>query len=192
MTRRGADIGPSLRQRLRRLGGHLTLPKILCLPQPVVSSITGHLSDNRRPEPRSGLEKLFGKTAFSIHPAVLKQSPPASVGEKAMRDLQAVDDLELRIESLRAAISRNNKFKDVGKIAGTVGVCWLAGMLARVFNGTGIGLLAGITLGIGGVVLAGSSKGTTDRLVCSLIETEATLNRLVDELPMRELPQDTI
>jgi hypothetical protein len=109
-----------------------------------------------------------------------------------MRDSEAVDDLELRIVSLRAAISRNNKFKVVGKVAGTVGICWLAGMLAGVFNGTGIELLTGITLGIGGVVLAGSSKGTTDRLACSLIETEATLNRLVDKLPMRELPQDTI
>lgn len=102
--------------------------------------------------------------------------------------LPSIDDLEERIEELAEAAERSRKLERAGTIGAWIGgvmfVLWFVGQL-----GPGIGgLAAGTALGLGGLVLAGSSRTTTQRLEAEAAELARQRKAAIDGLHLTTVP----
>ena len=99
-----------------------------------------------------------------------------------------IDDLEERLEELTEEAARSRKIERAGAVSAWVGggmfVLWLFNLL-----GHGIGGLAASTaLGLGGLVLAGSSRSTTQRLEAEAAELTRQRKAAIDGLHLRAVP----
>ena len=95
---------------------------------------------------------------------------------------EQIERLEAQIDELREAIQRSRRLVVAGR-AGVFGgvafvICWVLGLATA----TPVQLIVGITAGLGGLVLMGSSVGSTQRLELSLKQTEDERNTSIDAL----------
>ena len=100
----------------------------------------------------------------------------------------SIDDLELRLEELGEEAAGSRKLELAGTVSAWVGgglfILWMLGQL-----GPGIGGLAASTaLGLGGLVLAGSSRSTTQRLEAEAAELTRLRTAAIDGLHLRAVP----
>ena len=93
-----------------------------------------------------------------------------------------ISDLERRIEALRADIERSGKMEAAGKIASVVGVSLFLAAGLGLFGLGAAALTGGVALAVGGVVLSGSSKASTDELRGALRDAEAARSTAIDGL----------
>jgi hypothetical protein len=95
-----------------------------------------------------------------------------------------IETLELRIEELREAIERSRRLMLAGQASAVVGpamfVCFTLGLI----DFTPVRMIVGIVLAIGGVVLTGSSKASTEQLRLSLKRTEEERSAAIDALDL--------
>jgi hypothetical protein len=102
--------------------------------------------------------------------------------------VEQIERLEIRIEELREAIERSRRLMLAGQACAVVGpamfVCFMLGLI----DFTPVRMIVGIALAIGGVVLTGSSRASTEQLMLSLKRTEEERSAAIDALELVQLP----
>ena len=101
--------------------------------------------------------------------------------------MDEIEELELRIEELREAIRRSRRLMLAGQACAVVGPALLLCLLIGLLRFTPTAMIIGIALGVGGVVLMGSSKSSTEELELSLRQTEAARSAAIDALELVEI-----
>ncbi len=100
---------------------------------------------------------------------------------------EQIERLEAQIDELREAIQRSRRLAIAGRACAFAGaalfICFMLG-LATV---TPVRMIVGITVALGGLVLMGSSVGSTKQLELSLKQTEDERNAAIDALEFVEL-----
>ena len=91
-------------------------------------------------------------------------------------DDAAIADLEAEIERLSDAAERCRKTLAAAKVAGAAGALALAAILLGAVPAGPEGLVAAIALGVGGIGLFGSSRGTLQELEASRAALERRRN----------------
>jgi HAMP domain-containing protein len=91
-------------------------------------------------------------------------------GRKLMDEIER---LELRIEELREAIERSRRLRLAGRASAVIGPAMLAGFALGLVAYTPTRMIVALALAIGGVVLTGSSRSSTEELERSLKQAEA-------------------
>ena len=87
--------------------------------------------------------------------------------------MEVIERLELRIEEFREAIERSRRLMLAGRASAVAGLALLVCLLFGVLNFTPVRVIVAIALAIGGVVLMGSSKASTEQLERLLKVAEA-------------------
>ena len=103
--------------------------------------------------------------------------------------MDAIERLERRIEDLREAIDRSRRYRLAGRAATVAGPLMLAAILFGVGFTPTLTIL-GLALAIGGMVLSGSSRATTQELERALTEAEAERNATIDSLDLVDLGEE--
>jgi O-antigen ligase len=101
--------------------------------------------------------------------------------------MDEIEELELRIEELQEAIRRSRRLILGGRACAIVGPALLLCLLIGLLRFTPTGMIIGIALSVGGVVLMGSSKASTEELELSLRRTEAARSAAIDALELVEI-----
>ena len=97
-----------------------------------------------------------------------------------------VEELEFRIDELRDSIARSRRLMAAGRAAVGVGAVLLLALMIGVFVFAPARVVFALALMIGGVVLAGSSKSSTEQLERSLERAERQRNAAIDALGLIE------
>ena len=97
---------------------------------------------------------------------------------------EQIEQLELRIEELREKIGRSRRFMLIGRACAIMGPVLLVGLLLGLLSFSPVVMIIGITLGIGGLVLMGSSKATTEELEHSLKKIDKERSAAIDALQL--------
>jgi predicted phage tail protein len=100
---------------------------------------------------------------------------------------EEIERLEIRIEELREAVQRSRRLGMVGGVAAIVGPALLVGLWFGAPYFTPVRMIVGISLALGGIVLMGSSKTSTEQLERALKETESERNAAIDALQFIEI-----
>ncbi len=93
-----------------------------------------------------------------------------------------IESLELRIAELREAIGRSRRLALAGGVAAVAGPAMLLALLFGFVVDTPARALAALALLIGGIVLMGSSKASTEQLQRQLASVEDERNAAIDAL----------
>jgi hypothetical protein len=102
-------------------------------------------------------------------------------GRKLMDEIER---LELRIEELREAIERSRRLRLAGRASAVIGPALLAGFALGLVAYTPTRMIVALALAIGGVVLTGSSRSSTEELERSLKQAEAERMAAIDALDL--------
>jgi HAMP domain-containing protein len=95
-----------------------------------------------------------------------------------------IEQLELRIEELSEAIQRSRRLGMVGRVAVVAGLVALVGLVLGLMNFELTRVIVAISLALGGVVLMGSSKTSTEQLQASLKQAQSARNAAIDALDL--------
>jgi hypothetical protein len=98
-----------------------------------------------------------------------------------------IERLELQIEELRDAIARSARLALAGRGAAVAGPALLVGFLLDLVTFTPTRMILALALAIGGLVLTGSSRASTEELRRSLAKVEADRNAAIDALGLVDL-----
>jgi HAMP domain-containing protein len=109
-------------------------------------------------------------------------------GRKLMDEIER---LELRIEELREAIERSRRLRLAGRASAVVGPALLAGFALGLVAYTPTRMIVALALAIGGVVLTGSSRSSTEELERSLKQAEAERMAAIDALDLVQVGEGT-
>jgi hypothetical protein len=101
--------------------------------------------------------------------------------------MEEIERLEIRIEELREAIERSRRLMLAGRAAAVVGPALLVCLMLALLDFTPARMIVGIALAIGGMVLSGSSRASTEQLERSLTRTEAERRAAIDGAELVEL-----
>jgi hypothetical protein len=101
--------------------------------------------------------------------------------------MDEIERLELRIEELRDAIERSRRLVLAGRASAIAGPALLIGFLLGLVAFTPTRMILALALAIGGVVLTGSSRASTEELRRSLAKVEAERNAAIDALELVDL-----
>ena len=102
--------------------------------------------------------------------------------------VEQIEQLEIRIEELREAIERSRRLMLAGRACAVIGPAMLVCFMLGLMNFTPVRMIVGIALAIGGVVLMGSSRASTEQLMLSLKRTEGERSAAIDALELVQLP----
>jgi hypothetical protein len=98
--------------------------------------------------------------------------------------MDEIERLELRIEELREAIARSRRLRLVGQASAVIGPALIVGFVPGLVAYSPTRVLVAFALAIGGVVLAGSSRSSTEELERSLKQAEAERMAAIDALEL--------
>lgn len=111
--------------------------------------------------------------------------------------MEEIERLETRIEALRESIVRSRRLMLAGRLAAVLGPAALVLLMLGVLDVTPVRTILAIALAIGGIVLSGSSRASTEQFAGSLKRAEAARNAAIDRLNLveaaaapRSLPSD--
>jgi hypothetical protein len=110
-------------------------------------------------------------------------------GRKLMDEIER---LELRIEELREAIERSRRLRLAGRASAVIGPALLAGFALGLLAYTPTRMIVALALAIGGVVLTGSSRSSTEELERSLKQAEAERMAAIDALNLVQVGGDEL
>jgi len=96
--------------------------------------------------------------------------------------MDEIERLENQIEGLRRAIEGSRKFALAGRAAAIAGPALLIGLALGLVGFTPARMILALALAIGGLVLTGSSRATTEELRRTLAKAEAERNAAIDAL----------
>ncbi len=103
--------------------------------------------------------------------------------------MEQIERLEIQIEELREAIQRSRRYIIAGRAGAVIGLALLACLMVGLLDFTPIRMIVGIALAIGGVVLMGSSRSSTEQLELMLKRTEADRIAAIDALELVQLEE---
>ncbi len=98
--------------------------------------------------------------------------------------MDEIEQLELQIEGLREAIERSRRFVLAGRASTVAGPALFIGFMLGLVEFTPARMILAIALAIGGLVLAGSSRASTEELKRALQRAEADRNAAIDALEL--------
>ena len=98
--------------------------------------------------------------------------------------MDEIERLELQIEELREAIERSGRFALAGRASVVAGPALLVAILIGLVAFTPARVVIALALAIGGMVLSGSSRATTEELRRALTRVEAERNAAIDGLEL--------
>ena len=100
---------------------------------------------------------------------------------------EQIERLEAQIDELRDAIQRSRRLVVGGRACAGAGAALLVALSVGLAFFTPVRMIVGISLGLGGLVLMGSSVGSTKQLEFSLKQTEDERNAAIDALALVQL-----
>ncbi len=98
-----------------------------------------------------------------------------------------IERLEAEIDELREAIQRSRRLVAAGRACAFAGAALLVSLALGLATFTPVRMIVGIILGLGGLVLMGSSVGSTKQLELSLKQTEDERKAAIDALELVQL-----
>ena len=98
--------------------------------------------------------------------------------------MEQIERLEIQIEELREAIQRSRRYSIAGCAGAVTGPVLLACLVAGLLDFTPVRMIVGIALAIGGVVLMGSSRSSTEQLELTLKLREGERIAAIDALEL--------
>lgn len=98
-----------------------------------------------------------------------------------------IERLEAQIDELQEAIQRSRRLVAAGRACAFAGVALLVALILGLAIFTPMRMIVGISLGLGGLVLMGSSVGSTKQLEHSLKQAEGERNAAIDALKLVQL-----
>ena len=104
--------------------------------------------------------------------------------ESGFSPAEEIEELELRIEELQESIARSRRLMKAGGAAAIAGPVLLLAIVLGGFAYSPARALFALALLIGGLVLTGSSKSSTEHLERSLQRAERERNAAIDALPL--------
>ena len=102
---------------------------------------------------------------------------------------EEIERLEAEIDELREAIQRSRRLVVAGRACASAGAALFICLMLGLATFTPVRMIVGITVGLGGLVLMGSSVGSTKQLEISLKRAEAQRNAAIDALEFVELEE---
>ena len=100
---------------------------------------------------------------------------------------EQIERLEARIDELREGIRRSRRLVVAGRACAFAGAALLICLVLGLATVTPVRMIVGIAAGLGGLVLMGSSVGSTEQLERSLKQTEDERNAAIDALELVDL-----
>jgi hypothetical protein len=100
---------------------------------------------------------------------------------------EQIERLEERIDELREAILRSRRLVVAGRAGAFAGAALLICLVLGLVTIMPVRMIVGIVVGLGGLVLMGSSVGSTKQLELSLKRTEDERNAAIDALEFVDL-----
>ncbi len=100
---------------------------------------------------------------------------------------EQIERLEVQIDELREAIRRSRRLVAAGRACAFDGSGLLLCLVLGLATVTPDRMIVGIAAGLGGLVLMGSSVGSTKQLEFSLTQTENDRNAAIDALELIDL-----
>jgi hypothetical protein len=101
--------------------------------------------------------------------------------------MDEIERLELRIERLCEAIERSRRWRFAGRASAVLGPAMLGGFMLGLVDYTPERVIAALALAIGGLVLMGSSRSSTEELERALKQTEAERMAAIDALELVQI-----
>jgi hypothetical protein len=98
--------------------------------------------------------------------------------------MDEIEQLELRVEELSEAIARSRRLGLTGRALAVIGPLLLAGFALGLVAYTPARVIVALALGIGGLVLMGSSRSSTEELERALRLAEAERTAAIDGLDL--------
>ena len=103
---------------------------------------------------------------------------------------EQIERLEAEIDELREAIQRSRRLAAAGRACAFAGPALLVCLTLGLATFTPVRMIVGITLTLGGLVLMGSSVGSTKQLELFLKLTEEERKAAIDALELVELADE--
>ena len=100
---------------------------------------------------------------------------------------EQIERLEAQIDELREAIRRSRRLIVAGRACALAGAALLICLVLGLVTVMPLRMIVGIVIGLGGLVLMGSSVGSTKQLELSLKQTEDKRNAAIDALEFVDL-----
>jgi len=100
---------------------------------------------------------------------------------------EQIERLETQIDELREAIRRSRRLVVAGRACAFAGAALLICLALGLVSVMPVRMIVGIVIGLGGLVLMGSSVGSTKQLELSLKQTEDERNAAIDALEFVDL-----
>lgn len=98
--------------------------------------------------------------------------------------MDEIERIELRIEGLRDAIDRSRRLRLAGLASAVIGPALILGFVVGLVDYTPTRMIVALALAIGGVVLMGSSRSSTEELERALRQAEAERIAAIDALDL--------
>jgi hypothetical protein len=103
--------------------------------------------------------------------------------------MDEIERLELRIEELSEAIKRSRRLRLAGRASAVIGPALLIGFALGLVDYSPARMIAALALAIGGVVLMGSSRSSTEELERSLKQAETERIAAIDALHLVQVDE---
>ena len=111
-------------------------------------------------------------------------SPDGSLFQPDPPEVERIELVEDRILEIQEAIRRSHRLMLIGRAAIIAGPALILAFLLGLLEFTPARTIAAIALAIGGVVLTGSSKSSTEQLERALRDAETERNAAIDSLDL--------
>jgi hypothetical protein len=103
--------------------------------------------------------------------------------------MDEIERLELRIDELRDAIERSRRLRLAGLASAVIGPALIVGFILGLVDYTPARVLVAFALAIGGMVLMGSSRSSTEELERALKQAEAERMAAIDALDLVQVSE---
>ena len=100
---------------------------------------------------------------------------------------EQIERLEARIDELREVIGRSRRLVVAGRACAFAGAALLICLVLGLATVTPVRMIVGIAVGLGGLVLMGSSVGSANQLEVFLKKTQDERNAAIDALEFVDL-----
>ena len=121
---------------------------------------------------------------FRVELDASASTPEGSMSESDSRPDERIERLEERVVELREAIRRSRILAAAGRACALAGAAWLAGLMFGFVTFMPVRFVSGVVVGLGGLILMGSSVGSTRQLELSLRQAENDRNAAIDALEL--------
>jgi hypothetical protein len=103
--------------------------------------------------------------------------------------MDEIERLELRIEELREAVTRSRRLRLVGLASAVLGPALIVGFVLGLVDYSPTRVIVAFALAIGGMVLMGSSRSSTEELESAMKRAEAERMAAIDALDLVQVDE---